>query len=145
MERFAAIYFNPKATQDKLYAALRPSWTATRRRKTRSSRRSSARQLNDYVRLYAFLSQVITFTDADLEKLYVFARLLLRRLPVKRDELPVEIQKNIDMDSYRIKQTASGKIKLDRGVGELEPIRRAATAAEPPGRHRDHCRRSSRS
>ena len=40
---------------------------------------SSAGCLVDYVRLYAFLSQIITFADADLEKLYVFARLLLRR------------------------------------------------------------------
>ena len=58
-------------------------------------------QLNDYVRLYAFLSQILTFADAGLEKLYVFARLLRRYLPAGHDELPREIQQNIDMESYR--------------------------------------------
>jgi type I restriction enzyme R subunit len=63
-----------------------------------------------------------TFTDADLEKLYVFARLLRRYLPPERDDLPREIQQNIDMESYRVQQTWKGKIKLERGNGEVEPI-----------------------
>ena len=90
-------------------------------------------------------SQILTFTDAELEKLYVFARLLLRRLPVKREELPVEIQKNIDMDSYTVKPTASGKIGLKRGVGRTgaaEGRRRRSPTARTASRH---CRRSSRS
>jgi hypothetical protein len=47
--------------------------------------------LEDYVRLYAFLSQVIEFVDVDLEKLYLFGRLLLRRLKGERTHWPIEI------------------------------------------------------
>ena len=36
--------------------------------------------LNDYVRLYAFLSQVIPFADPELGKLYLYARFLSRYL-----------------------------------------------------------------
>ena len=36
--------------------------------------------------------------------------------------LPVEIQQNIDIESYRIKQTSKGKITLPRGTTEIEPI-----------------------
>ena len=79
-------------------------------------------QLTDYVRLYAFLAQVLTFADADLEKLYVFARHLRRLLPADRAELPREVQQNIDMESYRIQQTGSGKIALERKPGVLEPV-----------------------
>ena len=145
VERFAVIYFNPKSTQDKLFAALVPVVDRYREATQEDQRKEFRKALNNFVRLYAFLSQIITFTDADLEKLYVFGRLLLRRLPVKRDELPVEIQKNIDMDSYRVKPTASGKIALKRGVGELEPHGgrwRWSERAPMPSRH---CRRSSRS
>jgi len=78
--------------------------------------------LNNYIRLYAFLSQVITFIDADLEKLYLFARLLIRYLRISREELPREIQQNIDMDSYRLQKTSNGKIELERGKPEIEPI-----------------------
>jgi hypothetical protein len=35
--------------------------------------------------------------------------------------LPREIQQNIDMESYRIQQTGSGKIALERRPGVLEP------------------------
>ncbi len=87
---------------------------------------------SDYVRLYAFLSQILTFTDADLEKLYVFARLLRRYLPPEGDDLPREIQQNIDMESYRVQQTWKGKIKLERGNGEVEPIGTKAVHGPAP-------------
>src|SRR6266404_7792811 len=79
-------------------------------------------QLTDYVRLYSFLSQILTFADADLEKPYVFARHLRRLLPADRAELPREVQQNIDMESYRIQQTSSGKIAVERKAGVLDPV-----------------------
>ena len=120
VEEFARIYFRPKSTQDQLYTALRP--IVDRFEALPEDARADFRgKLTDYVRLYAFLSQVLTFTDADLEKLYVFARLLRRYLPVRQDELPREIQQNIDMESYRVQQTFRGRIDLERGQQELEP------------------------
>jgi len=65
---------------------------------------------------------VLTFADADLEKLYVLARHLRRLLPPDKNELPTEVQQNIDMESYRIQQTNSGKIALDRKAGILDPV-----------------------
>jgi len=79
-------------------------------------------QLIDYMRLYAFLAQVLTFADVGLEKLYVFARHLRRLLPADRAQLPREVQQNIDMESYRIQQTASGRIPLERRPGVLDPV-----------------------
>jgi len=121
VDRFAEIYFDKKATQDKLYAALDPI-IERYIEATEEEKADFRSQLTDYVRLYAFLSQVISFIDTDLEKLYVFGRLLLRRLPASRERLPIEIQQNIDIESYRIQQTSSGKISLPRGVQEIEPI-----------------------
>lgn len=118
---FAKVYFDPKATQDRLYAVLAP--VVERFGDLAKDERHDFRgQLTDYVRLYAFLSQVLTFADADLEKLYVFTRHLRRLLPPDRDELPTEVQQNIDMESYRIQQTGSGKIALDRKAGVLDPV-----------------------
>jgi hypothetical protein len=85
------------------------------------------------VRLYAFLAQVLTFADADLEKLYVFARHLRRLLPADREALPREVQRNIDMESYRIQETRSGKIALERKPGVLDP----AGSRTPHGTGRD--------
>jgi len=43
-------------------------------------------------------------------------------LPNTYERLPVEIQENIDIESYRVQQTGKGKISLSRGVGEVSPI-----------------------
>ncbi len=121
VEAFAKLYFDPKTTQDRLYAVLAP--IVGRFRELSDDERADFRgQLTDYIRLYAFLAQVLTFTDAELEKLYVFARHLRRLLPADRETLPREVQQNIDMESYRIQRTASGRITLERKPGVLEPV-----------------------
>src|SRR5439155_18165886 len=91
---FAKVYFDPRATQDRVYATLAPA--VERFRELSPKDRAEFRgALADYVRLYAFLSQILTFTDADLEKLYAFARHLRRILPSDRADLPREVQQNI--------------------------------------------------
>ncbi len=121
VNRFATIYFDPKGTQDKLYAVLAP--VVDRYSDAVAEEKADFKgHLTDYVRLYAFLSQIITFVDTDLEKLYTFGRLLLRKLPASLERLPLEIQQNIDIESYRIKQMSKGSITLPRGAKELEPI-----------------------
>jgi type I restriction enzyme R subunit len=122
VEAFARVYFDGKATQDQLYAALEP----IRERFgeiTPEEQPDFRGQLTDYLRLYAFLAQVLSFADPDLEKLYVFARHLRRLLPADREELPREVQQNIDMESYRIQETSRGRIALERQAGQLDPIR----------------------
>ena len=125
VEAFARVYFDGKAGQDQLYAVLEP--VRERFAETAPEEQHDLRgQLTDYARLYAFLAQVLTFADADLEKLYVFARHLRRLLPAPREALPREVQQNIDMESYRIRQTSVGKIALVRRVGQLDPVRTKA-------------------
>ena len=121
VETFGRVYFDPKSTQDRLYAALEPA----RQRFVElapAEGRDFRGQLTDYVRLYVFLSQVLRFADPDLEKLYVFARHLRRLLPASREELPREVQQNIDMESFRIQQMSRGRIPLERQVWPLEPV-----------------------
>ena len=48
-----------------------------------------------------------------LEKYYQFARYLRKALPKENERLPVDILENIDMDSYRIQETSSGKVMIN--------------------------------
>lgn len=121
VDEFARVYFSVKGTQDRPHAVLNPV-VDRYREKHESEQVEFKRELKNYIRLYAFLSQIITFTDEELEKLYQFARNLYRKLPSTRDSLPVEIYEKIDMESYRIKQTSSGEIKLMNEGGDLKPI-----------------------
>jgi type I restriction enzyme R subunit len=120
VQRFAEAYFKDGGT-DRLYAIL----AAPKERFATLPEDEQAAfrgKLADYVRLYAFLSQVVRVADADLEKLYVFARLLRRALPGTPDSLPLEVQEKIDMEAYRLAQTWKGAIPLARGSGDLQPL-----------------------
>jgi len=133
VEQFAKLFFGAKTKQEQLYAAIDP--VVDRFKALGPEDRDVFRsRLHDYVRLYAFLSQILTFTDSELEQLYVFARLLRRRLPVREGELPVEVQEAIDMASYRIEQKTSGEISLQRGVEPLGPLTGGAVFGGQPGR-----------
>jgi type I restriction enzyme R subunit len=121
IHNFAILYFNAGTTQDRLYAAL--ALVVARFQTLSLAEREVFRgQLTDFVRLYAFLAQVLPFADTDLEKFYAFSRYLRRLLPPDRAELPREVQQNIDMESYRIQRTGGGKIALERKPGILEPV-----------------------
>ena len=120
VEAFARVYFKRNATQDRLFVALEQP----RQRFADlppDEGRDFRSQLTDYVRLYSFLSQLLTFADTDLEKLYVFARHLRRLLPAGQEELPREVQQNIDMESFRIQRTSRGRIVLERQGSSLDP------------------------
>lgn len=130
VDRFAEIYFSPKGTQDKLHGAL--AAIVDRFSGAPDEDKAEFRgHLTDFIRLYAFLSQVIPFADPELEKLYIFSKLLSRKLPVSREKLPVEIQENIDMESHRIEKTGSGNISLSRGTRKLEPMGPKGTHLPP--------------
>lgn len=76
-------------------------------------------QLDAYVTLYAFLSQVMPFTDRDLEIRYSFGRLLRKRLPRDRRE-QVSLEGDVDLEYYRLARTGSADIVLAQGqVGEV--------------------------
>ena len=131
VESFAHVYFSKEATLDQLYAHLAP--LVARFNELQENEQQDFRgQVTDYVRMYSFLAQVLTFLDADLEKLYVFARHLRRLLIVEREELPREIQQNIDMESYRIQQTGSGKVTLERKGTTLGPVETKETHESTP-------------
>jgi type I restriction enzyme, R subunit len=126
VDEFAKQYFGNE-TQDRLYAVLKP--LVGRFEELEPDEQDDFRsKLTDYVRLYAFLSQVLTFADPELEKLYQIARFLRRFLPRPPTELPREIQDQIDIESFRVQRMSSGKLTIPRGVGILAPIQEKTPA-----------------
>ncbi len=90
---------------------------------TEDERADFRSELQSYTRLYAFLSQIIPYEDAVLEKLYQFARYLWRLLPPDATQLPTEILDLIDLESYRLRKTSSGSLTPDpRPEEKLDPM-----------------------
>jgi len=55
--------------------------------------------LQRFIRLYGFVSQLISFEAVELEELYVFAKNLNRKLPKREKRIPNEIREAVDLDS----------------------------------------------
>ena len=120
IERFAKIFYDRRNRQEKLFPVI--DEVVTRFNDLDVSEQDKFRKLlRDYNRTYSFLSQIISFQDMELEKLYAFGKVLLRKLPVRRESLPVEILRQVDLDSYRIELITQGEIRLKESDKSLEP------------------------
>ncbi|MEV6794440.1 type I restriction endonuclease [Streptomyces sp. NPDC051320] len=74
--------------------------------------------LNDYVRKYGFLAQIVPYRDAELERLHLYGRYLLNRLP-RRADGGVDIGE-IDLSHLRVEKTGEVDISLSpEGATEL--------------------------
>ena len=71
------------------------------------------KMVNKYVRQYSFISQIITFIDTDLEKFYLFTKLLFKYLPYEKETLPLEVTQMVNMDKYKIQEEENGSIILN--------------------------------
>ncbi len=119
VEEFANVFYRPRAKMDDVYASL-----AEVRGRVLSASEEEQREfrslLHKYTDLYAFLGQIISFTDSDLEQLFQFSRCLVRILPVPKEEQPKELQKFVDINSVRLVQAAKAEISPDARKGELK-------------------------
>lgn len=121
INEFAEIFFNPDEKPELLQPILDRvviQWSNRDEDKKEEFRGI----LQSFIRLYGFISQIVTFRDVELEKLYVFAKNLNRKLPRRDNPLPYEIKDAIDLDSFRIQKTFTGKVPLESKNGEVAGI-----------------------
>ena len=118
LEEFAEIFYTPSVPMEKLQPVL-DRVVLIWKNKIETQQEDFRSTLQKFIRLYGFVSQIITFADTDLEKLYVFSRALNRKLPRRHVTLPFEVVDAVDLDSFRIQQTYSGVIPLKKEDGEV--------------------------
>jgi len=104
-------YSNPQAV-DQLEAAISP--VVERFDDAEEDDKNRFRDLlTEYVRLYLYLSQIVKFTDVELEKLYSLGHLFLTKIQPSQQESPFTLPQGIELEAYRIQETFSGSINLD--------------------------------
>ena len=116
VNEFAEVFFTPDVPLEKLQPVL-DRVVIVWNYKPEQEREDFRSTLQKFIRLYGFISQIITFEDVDLEKLYVFAKALNRKLPRRQARLPYEIRDGVDLDSFRLQETYSGGIELEKEQG----------------------------
>ncbi|HCW03061.1 MAG TPA: DEAD/DEAH box helicase [Clostridium sp.] len=77
-----------------------------------------------FVRTYGFLASILPIGNIEWEKLNIFLRLLIPKLPSpKGEDLSKGILESIDLDSYRVQAQKSLSIVLeDEGDYEIDPV-----------------------
>jgi type I restriction enzyme R subunit len=78
-------------------------------------------QLVSFRNLYGFLSQVMPFADEELQRLYVYGRFLLLKLPRRQDGGDYVLEDEVALKYYRLQQIGEGAIDLKGG--EAEPLK----------------------
>ena len=117
VEAFASVFYKPQAQHTvsdhaRMEKHLRPS--VDRFKALEEDEREAFRdRLGGYVNLYTFLSQIMPWTDPDLEKLYSFGRFLLPHLPVAGDVSIINPEDDVALRYYRLERISSGTIDLD--------------------------------
>jgi type I restriction enzyme R subunit len=69
-------------------------------------------KLTAYVRFYSFVSQILPYSDAELEMLYSFGRFLIPCLKFGDETITPHPEKEVELQYYRIEKSMSGSILL---------------------------------
>ncbi|QDT48923.1 Type I restriction enzyme R protein [Symmachiella dynata] len=119
VEDFAKIFFKPIEKQresDKglLHTCIDPA-VGRFQGETEERQTDFRHQLGTYLRLYSFMSQLVDFKDPDLEKLYAFGRLLIKKLKIDDGEGPLFLDDDVKLSYYRLTKTHEGSAALESG------------------------------
>lgn len=134
IDEFACIYFKPQPLQTHQGHGQLNKWIdpAVERFKQAYGIRNSdgdayteegegfKSTLHSFVRLYGFLSQIITWQDPGLEKLYAYGRHLLAKLPRRPGDGMLELADEVELSHYRNEKTFAGSGAL--AASETEPV-----------------------
>ncbi len=74
---------------------------------------------NVYVKRYPYLAQVVGYSEVSHEKLYLFLKYLLKKLPKDPKKPLIEILKYVDMDSVRVVRKIQSSITLTSATGDV--------------------------
>lgn len=75
-------------------------------------------QLQSYLNLYLFVSQILPYADSIHEKRYVYLKALMMKLPRGRQSEKLDLSKMAILQYYRLQQIGEGSVKLNEGEAE---------------------------
>ena len=119
VEAFARVFYLPPERQKpsdhaRMEKWIQPAVDRFRGIEEEEDRGSFRDKLGAFVRLYAFMSQIMPYTDQNLEMLYSYGRLLLPRLRVERSA-SLKLGEEVGLQYYRLQRVFAGGIDLAAG------------------------------
>jgi len=121
VEDFSTGFFDPKGKQAMIQAPLKK---AHERFKAQSKEVQDLFRgdVSSYISAYDFLSQLVSYDDADLERLHAFCRMLLPRLQGKAGGEEA-LDHSVRLAGYQVVNEKKHKLSLDAGKAEaMKPM-----------------------
>lgn len=127
VDNFCNVYFKSSKTlsvkeQGKLNAYIDPAVDRFRQLPLDSktgdvvyefSQESFKNSLQAFTRLYAFLTQIIPFSDVDLEKLFTYSKYLLKKLPRMHQADRFQLGDEVALEYYRLQKISEQNLVLE--------------------------------
>ena len=132
INQFCLIFYDLKQPDELLQGIL--DQVVEEWRKLEDEQREEFRSyLQSYIRLYAYIAQLITFQEPDWEKLYAFARYLNKKLPKQEHADVSDVLDAVDLDSIRRQMVYEQlQIGLKPEDGVTPPISSGTSVAKDP-------------
>lgn len=131
IDAFAQVYFNPvtkmNTSKDQKYLYAFTDNAVDRFKGLESEQQDEFKKgLRTWTNLYAFLSQIMPFIDAESEKFFAYAKLLQTRLPKRDLSEVIQLDNEIALEYYRLQKIKEGAIELHKNEdGELSGLTEA--------------------
>lgn len=125
VEAFCKVFYSPRAKQtvhDHAELNRQTTPAVDRFKQLGEEQQEQFRDaLSGYISLYGLLSQIMPFTDPDLERLYTFGRFLERKLPTDSRRDSIDLTGDVALQYYRLDKISEGRILLT--ASEPAPLR----------------------
>jgi len=131
LEAFAKIFFEPKDNFEELQPILNEVTNRFVKDLEEEDQAEFKSTAISFTRLYRFLSQIITFTDVELEKTAVFLTALIKKLPYSKSSLPMDVVNDVELDSYKIQHKYTTDLSLESKDGEGEGMTPGGASQKP--------------
>ncbi|MBI3134086.1 MAG: type I restriction endonuclease subunit R [Bacteroidetes bacterium] len=131
LQTFAKLFFKKGDHKEKLQPILNDVVVRYSKDLDEDQQISIKAAIKDYVRLYRFLSQIVTFTDVELEKYYVFLSALFKKFPASNHTLPTEVLEEIDLDSYKLQHQFASDLSLTPGNNAMQGMTQGGDVHKP--------------
>ena len=131
VNRFCEVFYDPKRDEGNLHPILDQVVDKFNSIDEDEIKEDFRSKIQSYLRMYGYLSQIINFSDIELEKTFVFLKYLNKKLP-KRQTDRFDLSDTIDLDSLRIQKIHEHVEDLVREDTILNPPEFDSTGVQEP-------------
>lgn len=131
IDAFANIFFRKGDNYEKLQPILNEVCRRYEELLDEDQQNDFKADAKSFVKLYSFLRGVITFTDIELEKYYVFLTALLKKLPYIKSSLPLDVLGEVELHSFKIQHKYTTDLELTSADGSMEGMKPGGGGKSP--------------